>query len=55
MCWFTLLNAQYKSYLSSCQVAEELIADAKLQLQGYDQRKAAPLLAMADYIYSRTN
>lgn len=39
----------------SRQVAEDLIADAKLQLEGYDKLKAAPLLAMADYIYSRSN
>ena len=39
----------------SREVAEELIADAKSQLDGYDRQKAAPLLAMADYIYARTN
>ena len=39
----------------SREVAADLIADAKLQLQGYDRLKAAPLLAMADYIGSRGN
>ncbi len=39
--------------LCALQVAAELIEDAKAQLEGYGRLKAAPLLAMADYIYQR--
>jgi geranylgeranyl diphosphate synthase type II len=39
----------------SKQIADELIADAKAQLQPYDETLAAPLLALADYITARKN
>ena len=39
----------------SRQVAAELIDDAKRALDRYDPAAAAPLLALADYIGSRTN
>jgi geranylgeranyl diphosphate synthase type II len=37
----------------SRKVAQKLIDDAKAELACYDQAKAAPLLALADYIGSR--
>jgi hypothetical protein len=37
------------------QIANELIEGAKSQLAGYDRMKAAPLLALAEYIRSRKN
>ena len=39
----------------SKEIAIELIDDAKALLSGYDKAKAAPLLALADYIGSRQN
>lgn len=39
----------------SKEVAKELITDAKDALAMYDERKAAPLIGLADYILSRTN
>lgn len=39
----------------SKQIADELIAGAKEQLAGYPPEKAAPLLALADYIGNRQN
>ncbi len=39
----------------SREIAKQLIADAKLQLAGYDAAKVAPLIALAEYIGSRTN
>ena len=47
------LNLFTRKSLIALQVAAELIEDAKAQLEGYDRLKAAPLLAMADYIYQR--
>ena len=55
------LAAQKSTYPSllgleaSRDVAAGLIADAKAALDGYDPARAAPLLALADYIGSRTN
>ena len=55
------LAAQKSTYPSllgleaSRDVAAGLIADAKAALDGYDRARAAPLLALADYIGSRTN
>jgi len=37
----------------SRKVAQQLIDDAKAELASYDQAKAAPLLALADYIGNR--
>lgn len=39
----------------SKEIAMELIDDAKAQLASYDQKKAAPLMALADFIGSRQN
>lgn len=39
----------------SKRIADELIAEAKAELSGYDPLKAAPLVALADYIASRQN
>lgn len=39
----------------SREIADELIEDAKAQLSDYDSMKAAPLLALAEYIRSRKN
>eukprot|EP01025_Chloroclados_australasicus_P007521 TRINITY_DN12432_c0_g1_i2.p2 TRINITY_DN12432_c0_g1~~TRINITY_DN12432_c0_g1_i2.p2 ORF type:complete len:366 (-),score=49.50 TRINITY_DN12432_c0_g1_i2:552-1607(-) len=39
----------------SREVANELIAEAKAQLSVYEPTKAAPLVALADYILNRTN
>lgn len=39
----------------SREFAEELNKEAKLQLEVFDQQKAAPLLALADYIAYRQN
>jgi geranylgeranyl diphosphate synthase, type II len=55
------LAAQKSTYPSllglaaSRDVAAGLIADAKAALAGYPADRAAPLLALADYIGSRTN
>lgn len=35
--------------------ADELVAEAKAQLEGFDPDKAAPLVAIADYIRSRSS
>lgn len=39
----------------SREIANELIAEAKAQLTGYDLAKAAPLYALAEYILQRKN
>lgn len=39
----------------SRQIADELIEEAKAQLASYDPARAAPLLALAEYIRSRKN
>ena len=39
----------------SKKVAKQLIDDAKDQLSAYEPAKRAPLVALADYIYSRQN
>lgn len=39
----------------SRRIAQKLIDDAKAELSPYDQAKAAPLLALADYIGNRQN
>jgi len=39
----------------SRRIAQKLIDDAKAELSSYDQAKAAPLLALADYIGNRQN
>lgn len=39
----------------SRKIADSLIEEAKAQLEGYDLAKAAPLLALAEYIRSRKN
>jgi len=39
----------------SKRIADQMIVDAKAELEGYDTAKAAPLLALADYIGSRNN
>ena len=39
----------------SKEVAEKLISDAKAELSDYDARRAAPLLALAEYIARRQN
>jgi geranylgeranyl diphosphate synthase type II len=39
----------------SRQVAQDLIADAKAALSGYDPAKAAPLIGLAEYILGRQN
>ena len=36
-------------------IAEELIAEAKKALESYDIKDSAPLIALAEYIGSRTN
>ena len=36
-------------------IAAELIAEAKSSLAAYDTKTAAPLIALAEYIKSRTN
>jgi DNA anti-recombination protein RmuC len=41
--------------LQSRQVAQDLIADAKAALSGYDPAKAAPLIGLAEYILGRQN
>ena len=37
------------------QIADELIEEAKSQLEGYAPARAAPLYALAEYIRSRKN
>ena len=39
----------------SKEIAAELIAEAKNSLGSYDSKTAAPLIALAEYIGSRTN
>jgi len=39
----------------SKEVAQQLIADAKAQLMGYEPSKVAPLLGLATYIGARSN
>lgn len=39
----------------SQQIADDLVAEAKQQLSGYPADKAAPLLAIADFIVKRQN
>eukprot|EP00898_Chlorokybus_atmophyticus_P000938 jgi/Chlat1/1845/Chrsp14S00777 len=49
-------KATYPSLLGlerSREIAHELISDAKAQLASYEPLKAAPLIALADYIASR--
>lgn len=37
------------------QIADELIEDAKAQLTQYEPARAAPLVALAEYIRNRKN
>ncbi len=39
----------------SREIAEELVSQAKAQLEPYPKSKSAPLLALADYIAYRQN
>ncbi|CAG9467706.1 unnamed protein product [Pedinophyceae sp. YPF-701] len=39
----------------SRKIANQLLQEAKAQLEGFDRAKAAPLYAMADYIVNRQN
>jgi len=51
-------KATYPSLLGleeSQRIADELIRSAKEQLSVYDQKKAAPLIGLADYIKNRKN
>ena len=51
-------KATYPSLLGleeSQRIADELIKSAKEQLSVYDQKKAAPLIGLADYIKNRKN
>jgi len=39
----------------SKRIAAELISKAKAELEGFDAKKVAPLLGLADYIQNRKN
>ena len=55
------LEAEKSTYPSlvgleqSRKIAEDLITEAKAQLDAYDPVKSAPLVGLADYIFLRQN